>query len=106
MPYYYTTRFNWQEIHWACIECLVRPMCNERCSRTYYKHYLCEPCNDCEGYPCKLVEKAQMYECIQIAYGDKLFKYYDEHLKQTSIFRFLKRPLESPVLPLPSKQTP
>ena len=88
MSYY--TQEGWGTMHWACVECLVRPMCNERCNRTYYKHYLCEPCNGCVNFPCKEVKKLQMYETVFRAYGDQILEAYDIYFKETSIFKFLK----------------
>lgn len=80
-------------IHWACKECLVRAMCNERCGRTYLQHYLCEHCEGCLTFPCKKVKTSQMYETISRTYGDQMLKAYDKYLEETSIFRLLKRPL-------------
>jgi hypothetical protein len=88
MPYY--NHDGWGTIHWACVECLVRPMCNERCNRTYYKHYLCEPCNECDGFPCKEVKKLQMYETIFRAYGDQIFECTNKYFEERSIFKLLK----------------
>jgi hypothetical protein len=79
-------------MHWACVECLVRPMCSERCDRTYYKHYLCEKCNDCNRYPCDEVKKLQMYERLWMVYGDKIIQAWND---QPSIFSFLKPPKKS-----------
>jgi len=94
MPYY-TDYWGYKYIHWACKDCIVRPMCKENCHRTRFKHYLCEPCsasNDCNSYPCKEVKKMQMYERVFNAYGDIMFEEFEKHLKRTSIFRLMKIP--------------
>lgn len=86
---YYIQHYGHKKIHWACVECLVRPMCNKRCNRTNYKHYLCERCNECNEFPCKEVEKLQMYERLLSTYGHQMMEVWDKHLKETSIFRLI-----------------
>jgi hypothetical protein len=74
MPFY--TNRGWGSMHWACVECLVRPMCAQRCDKTYLKHWKCENCDGrgCmdKGFPCKTVERYQMYETVEKAYGHLL----------------------------------
>ncbi len=93
---YYTEDYNYGMMHWACVECLVRPMCDERCNRTYYRHYLCEPCdNGCASFPCKEVEKVQMYELIFRVYGHQMMEAWNKQIGETSIFRLMKLPEKS-----------
>ena len=75
---HYTQYYGYRQIHWACVECLVRPMCNKRCHKSYHKHQLCEGCNECNGYPCEKVQKVKMFEMVWESYGDQVLKYYEE----------------------------
>jgi hypothetical protein len=91
MPYYEHT---FSEMHWSCKECLVRPMCNERCSKTYLKHYKCDGCDgrSCftKGFPCETVKKYMMFEQIQKSYGPKIVELCKKNIDQTSIFGLLR----------------
>ena len=81
-------------IHWSCVECLVRPMCRERCHKTYLDHWKCEGCDKRQcmvtGFPCKTVEKYLMWERVQRAYGDQMLAHMKKHIEQTSIFSLFK----------------
>ena len=108
MPAYTHDRYRMEKyMHWACKKCLVRPICNENCHRTKYKHYYCEPCdNACCSYPCPKVKKQLMYERVFEVYGDQMMEAWNKYMRETSLFgRLIRRPLESPVLHQPSKLT-
>ena len=84
MPHFIINR-----MHWACVDCLVRAMCSQRCDRTYYKHYLCENCPGCLTYPCNKIKKLQIYERVWLAYGDKFIQAWKD---QPSLFDLIKQP--------------
>ena len=99
---FYVDKFNQhREIHWACKRCIVRPMCNEQCYKTFLEHWICENCEvmqsqdryTCPKDSCKDLERMKLYESFSYFYGDIVLEVMTIHMEETSIFRLLKRPL-------------
>jgi hypothetical protein len=91
MPYYKNE--GWGEMHWACLECLVRPMCKERCDKTYLAHWSCEGCDGrgClnSGFPCKTTERYIMFERVQERFGEQIVELVRKNLEETSVIHQL-----------------
>lgn len=94
--FYQDINSQYRVIHWACRDCIVRPMCIERCDRLLLQHWLCEDCEkdiagECDD-PCDKVERSKLFERMSYIYGDKLRNIMTEQMEQTSIFSLLRIP--------------
>ena len=94
---FYVDKYNrHREIHWACRDCIVRPICTEECDKLLLQHWLCEDCTkdiagECDE-PCDKVKRSQMIELFNYYYGDRMRDLMIKHIEQTSIFGLFRKP--------------
>lgn len=61
-----------KQMHWACAQCIVRPMCKEKsCYMTKMFHYFCLDCkkNKTCKKKCESVERSELFERVERSYG-------------------------------------
>jgi hypothetical protein len=94
--FYVDINNQYRDIHWACRDCIVRPMCTEKCDRLSLLHWLCENCSkdiasECDD-PCDKVIRSKRLEYINHMYGGVLMSEIIKHQRETSFARLLRIP--------------
>ena len=86
--------------HWACKECLVRPMCqDDECPMTRYLHKLCTTCKCKHRCPmkndCEKIKEWKVWRMIERTWGPEIVKHFIDRIKETSPFyRLMTMPKE------------
>ena len=82
------------QMHWACKQCIVRPMCKEEgCYMTEMFHYRCLDCkkNKTCKKKCDSVERIELLDRVFSYHGTKIKEALQESVLEQSLFYKLSK---------------